>query len=241
MTENEDTYWDPSYWDYDYGDESYYGFKGGRGKRSKGKGRGKKGGKFPFGKEYESFEHKGKPKGKGKNFGKTPKDGKANVAGAQPASQDASNPNATDGSTYNGSPYGNQTNSNGEDWWDEYYDSTTGHTWYTEDGVGWHKATTEARSFIATEIHSKKVSQSESSNEVYLAGIGRWQKIDCMKNATYVIIDSGCTRAMVAEFGLQPLSTHVATKVASFTSSTNHVTRSLALRTRNRVKCTNVW
>jgi hypothetical protein len=54
----------------------------------------------------------------------------------------------------------------------------------------------DARTFLATEIHSKIVSQSESSNEVYLAGIGRWQKIDCMKNATYVIIDSGCTRAM---------------------------------------------
>ena len=31
---------------------------------------------------------------------------------------------------------------------------------------------------------------------MYLAGIGHWQKIDCMRNATYVIIDSGYTRAM---------------------------------------------
>ena len=131
VTNNEDDYYE----EYDYGEESYYGFKGGKGKRSKGKGRGKKGGKFPFGKGYETFEIKGKTKGKGKHFGKTPKDGKANVAGAQPASS-ASDPNATDGSTWNGSPYGNQTNSHGEDWCAEYYDSTTGHTWYTEDGVG---------------------------------------------------------------------------------------------------------
>ena len=54
MTNNEDDYYD----EYDYGEESYYGFKGGEGKRSKGKSRGKKGGKFP------TFEFKGKPKGK---------------------------------------------------------------------------------------------------------------------------------------------------------------------------------
>ena len=44
--------------------------------------------------------------------------------------------------------------------------------------------------------YSKTVSRDESSNEVYLSGIGRWQEIDSMRNATYVIICSGCTRAM---------------------------------------------
>ena len=143
MTNNEDNYNE----EHDYGEESYYGYKGGKGNHSKGKGRGKKRGKFPFGKGYETFEFKGKPKGKGKTFGKTPKDGKANVAGSQPASE--ANPNATDGSTWNESPYGNQ-NSHSQDWSDAYDDSSTGHTWYTEDGVGWHLASDEGRTFLAT-------------------------------------------------------------------------------------------
>ena len=64
MTENEDTYWDPSYEDYDYGEESYYGFKSGKGKRSKGKGRGKKGGNSLSEKDTNPSSTKASPKAK---------------------------------------------------------------------------------------------------------------------------------------------------------------------------------
>ena len=183
--------------DYGYGDESYYG-KGGKGKfrQNQGKGKGNKGkGKFPFGygKGYEGHENKGGKPPKGK--GKPPKGGKANVAGDQPGS-DAKHPSATDSSSWNDSPYGNSDAPAGDGWYEELYDSQSGKTWYTEDGVVWRSENTASRSFIATELPTKNVSLKETSNEVYLAGIGRWQKIDCMKNATYVILDSGCTRAM---------------------------------------------
>ena len=36
----------------------------------------------------------------------------------------------------------------------------------------------------------------KNAHDVYLAGIGRWQKVDVFKHATYVILDSGCTRSM---------------------------------------------
>ncbi|MHC4951460.1 MAG: hypothetical protein ACYTEU_10825 [Planctomycetota bacterium] len=169
-------------------DESYYG-KGGKGKNRKGKKGNKGGGKFPYGKT--SYEANGKGYTKSKSKGKSPKEGNANVAGSQsgPAS-DAGQPNATDGQTWNESSW-NQSG----DYYDEWYDGRTGKTWCTTNGDDWSLLSGSAVSFIVTELHSWK-SEPKPTNEVYLAGIGRWQKIDCMKNATYVIIDSGCTRAM---------------------------------------------
>jgi hypothetical protein len=169
-------------------DESYYG-KGGKGKNRKGKNNFHKGGgKFPYGKN--SYEANGKGFGKTKSKGKSPKEG-AHVAGSQSGSaSEAGQPTATDGQTWDDSSL------NQSDQYDEWYESRTGKTWYTVNGGDdWSLLSGPGMSFIATEMHSWK-SEPKPTTEVYLAGIGRWQKIDCMKNATYVIIDSGCTRAM---------------------------------------------
>jgi hypothetical protein len=113
------------------------------------------------------------------------------VAGSQSGSaSEAGQPTATDGQTWDDSSL------NQSDQYDEWYESRTGKTWYTTNGGDdWSLLSGPGMSFIATEMHSWK-SEPKPTTEVYLAGIGRWQKIDCMKNATYVIIDSGCTRAM---------------------------------------------
>ena len=187
MTEENDWYYEPFseeiWYENEWGDESFYGKGGKFNNRKSGKGKYSKGkGKFPFRKGYEVEQEGNKGLGKDKKgFGKSKLSGKeeAHVAGDMPAAEGAQQ--TADGATWNSSPHGYS--------YEEYYDSITGQAWYTEDGYGWYKTPVDpvtGRTFLATEI----------KNEVYLAGIGRWQKVDCMKHATYVIIDSGCTRAM---------------------------------------------
>ena len=79
---------------------------------------------FLFGKGYEIQHHQNYPnfqkylsikmQGKGKPNGKIPGKEKANVEGDQPASKEATTSGAADGTTWNGSPYGNQTESQAE-------------------------------------------------------------------------------------------------------------------------------
>ena len=99
----------------------------------------------------------------------------------------------------------NTTWENSQAWdsgeYEEIYESATGKTWYTSDkGKTWRTTCNSGKEpwpssgFLVEEITSKV--DGIIPNEVYLAGIGRWQKIDTLKHATYVILDSGCTRSM---------------------------------------------
>ena len=96
----------------------------------------------------------------------------------QPAEGEASN---TDWPTYTG----------------EYYDTDTGVIWYTQGGGenAGQQWSGDGWSFVVQEIEERG-KQMKNAHDVYLAGIGRWQKVDVFKHATYVILDSGCTRSM---------------------------------------------
>ena len=103
------------------------------------------------------------------------------VYGSVPTAQNS------DGTTWNGQDYDTE-------WCDEMYDQGSDKIWYTSDGQSWYpkdQASWNDASFLVDEITNRN-----HAHDVYLAGIGRWQKIDCTKHATYVILDSGCTRSM---------------------------------------------
>ena len=167
---NPDSQWHDEYWS-----DSYYGKAKGKGKKGKGK--------------------KGKPSYQKGKEGKGPEApalaAQGNPQQEQPAATANTQPPASsqaalvaDSWSYD-DPYG--------------YDSSWDYTWWTQptyyayDDWSWQEP--DARAWIVTHINHQ-LDKYQVQEDVYLAGIGRWQKLDVRNHPTYVILDSGCTRCM---------------------------------------------